>query len=196
MARDMSSPTRGTNQPLFGRGYTTAEGAFRVPTIARWPGKVPAGTVCRELATTMDFLPTFALLAGGEPPRDRILDGHDIRPLLFGADDAKSPYDVFYYYYLDQLQAVRSGPWKLFLPLESFTRHPHFRRGQSAAPLLFHLEQDIGSTTNVADQHPEVVQQLSALAEKARDDLGDQGRSGKNRRPIATVQDPQPRVLP
>ncbi|MFV1966430.1 MAG: sulfatase [Pirellulaceae bacterium] len=196
MARDPNRPSRGTNRPLFGRGYTTAEGAFRVPTLMRWPGKVPAGTTCRELATTMDFLPTFAYLAGGEPPRDRIIDGHDIRPLLFGADDAKSPYDAFYYYYLDQLQAVRSGPWKLFLPLESFVRHPHFRSGQEVTPLLFHLEQDIGSATNVADQHPDVVQRLLGLAEKARNDLGDLGRPGKNQRPIGTVEAPQPRLLP
>jgi arylsulfatase A-like enzyme len=196
MARDMQSPARGTNKPLFGRGYTTAEGAFRVPTLVRWPGKVPAGRTCTELATTMDLLPTFVRLAGGQPPQDRIIDGHDIRPLLFGEDDAKSPYDAFYYYYLDQLQAVRSGPWKLFLPLENFSRHPHFTRGQAAEPLLFNVEQDIASTNNVAPQHPEVVQRLMDLADKARKDLGDAGRPGKNQRPIGTVDSPQPPTLP
>jgi len=57
-----------------------------------------------------------------EPPQDRKIDGLDIRPLLTGAPGAKSPHEV-YYYYLDQLQAVRSGPWKLFLPLDGFVRH-------------------------------------------------------------------------
>ncbi len=195
MARDMNSPSRGTNRPLAGRGYTTAEGAFRVPTIAWWPGRVPAGATCDELATTMDLLPTFALLAGGKPPSDRIIDGHDVRPLLFGEPGAKSPYEAFYYYYTDQLQAVRSGPWKLFLPLESFTRHPHFKRGQKATALLFNVAEDIGSTNNVADEHPDVVRRLTALAEKAREDLGDRNRRGKNQRPPGRCENPKPQVL-
>ena len=195
MARDMNNPSRGTNRPLFGRGYTTAEGAFRVPTILWWPGRVPAGTVCNELATTMDLLPTFALLAGGKPPADRIIDGHDIRPLILGEPNARSPYEVFYYYNTDQLQAVRSGPWKLFLPLESFQRHPHFRRGQKATALLFNVVEDIGSTKNVADEHPQIVRRLMALAEKAREDLGDRGRPGKNQRPLGLCENPKPQVL-
>jgi arylsulfatase A-like enzyme len=68
MTRSPDGPYRGTNAPLFGRGYTTAEGAFRVPTIFWWPGKIPAGTVSDELATTMDLLPTFAHLAGTTAP--------------------------------------------------------------------------------------------------------------------------------
>ncbi len=193
MARDMDSPSRGTNKPLHGRGYTTSEGAFRVPTIMWWPGKVSAGAVCAELATTMDLLPTFARLAGTEPPAGRIIDGRDIRPLILGQPGAKSPYDVFYYYYQDQLQAVRSGPWKLFLPLESFTRHPHFNRNQQATALLFDVVEDIGSTTNVAADHPDVVERLMKLADQAREDLGDKGRSGKGQRPAAKIDNPTPR---
>ena len=119
LAADVNLPTRGSNQPLYGRGYTTAEGAFRVPTIVWWPGHVPAATECDQLVTTMDLLPTLALLAGGMPPTGRHLDGHDIRPLLLAEPGVASPYDVFYYYAQDQLQAVRSGPWKLFLPVEN-----------------------------------------------------------------------------
>ncbi|SVB61961.1 uncharacterized protein METZ01_LOCUS214815, partial [marine metagenome] len=136
MARDMDSPTRGTNKPLFGRGYTTAEGAFRVPTIMWWPGKVPAGTICAELSTTMDLLPTFARLAGGKAPQDRKIDGHDVRPLILGEPNAQTPYDVFYYYQRDHLQAIRSGPWKLFLPSEKAIRHPHVAKGKVVKPLL------------------------------------------------------------
>ena len=191
---DMNDLSRGSNRPLFGRGYTTAEGGFRVPTIMWWPGRIPAGTVCGELATTMDLLPTFARLAGGEPPRDRILDGHDIRPLIFAEPGAQTPYDVFYYYAQDQLQAVRSGPWKLFLPLDSFTRHPHFRKSHSSEPLLFHVVDDIGSTNNVAAEHPEQVRRLMALAEIARADLGDRGRPGANQRPPGKVERPRPQV--
>lgn len=190
-----ASPARGSNGPLFGRGYTTAEGGFRVPAIAWWPGRIAAGTVCRELATTMDLMPTLTRLAGGEPPRDRILDGHDIRPLLFAEPAAVSPYDAFYYYDRDQLHAVRQGPWKLFVPLDSFRRHPHFDAGRPVEPLLFNLVSDVGSTRNVATEHREIVERLMALAAQARADLGDRGRPGANQRPPGIVQDPGPRVL-
>lgn len=193
---DLEDLARGTNLPLFGRGYTTAEGAFRVPTLAWWPGRIPAGTVCEELATTMDLLPTFARLAGGEPPADRRIDGHDIRPLLFGEPGAKSPYEAFFYYYLDQLQAVRSGPWKLFLPLEGFERHPHFQKSGSTEPLLFHLVEDVGCRRNVAGAHPEIVARLSRLAEGMRGDLGDRGSPGPGMRPVGRVENPTPRLLP
>ena len=195
LSRDVSSPARGSNLPLFGRGYTTAEGAFRVPTIMWWPGKVPAATVCDELATTMDLLPTLARFAGGEPPRDCIIDGHDARDLILGASGASSPYEAFYYYHLDQLQAVRSGPWKLFVPLEDFARHPHFVSGRPTQTLLFNVVTDIGSTRNVAEQHPDTVRRLLALAETARQDLGDVGRPGKNQRKPGKVESPQPLVL-
>jgi arylsulfatase A len=192
---DLNDLSRGSNRPLFGRGYTTAEGGFRVPTIMWWPGKIPAGTVCDQLATTMDLLPTFARLAGRQPPQDRTIDGHDIRPLIFGQAGAQTPYDAFYYYAQDQLQAVRSGPWKLFLPLKSFSRHPHFRKGQEPEPLLFHVIDDIGSTRNVASEHPDQVRRLTELAEVARADLGDAGRPGANQRPPGKVDNPQPRLL-
>jgi arylsulfatase A-like enzyme len=137
--------SRGSNLPLRGRGYTTAEGAFRVPAIMWQPNTVPAGTTCEELCTTMDFLPTFAAMAGAAAPKDRRIDGHDIRSLVTGRQGSRSPYEAFYYYNLDQLQAVRSGPWKLFLPLETFERHPHFKIGtRDTAPLLFHLVNDVG----------------------------------------------------
>ena len=192
MAPDMNSPVRGSNRPLHGRGYTTSEGAFRVPTIMWWPGQVAAGSECGELATTMDLLPTFAAMTGAKVPQDRIIDGHDIAPLIMGQLDAKSPYDVFYYYERDQLQAVRSGPWKLFLPLSEFTKHPHFRKNQKATTLLFNVVDDIACEHNVADKHPDIVQRLLNAAETAREDLGDRGRPGKGQRERGKVDQPQP----
>lgn len=190
MAKDMSSPSRGTNRPLHGRGYTTSEGAFRVPTIMWWPGSVPAGTVCEELTTTMDLLPTFTKFAGGMVPKDIVIDGHDIAPLIVGRADAKSPYDAFFYYERDQLQAVRSGPWKLFVPLHDFTKHPHFRSRPAEEPLLFDVVDDIACERNVAASHPDVVARLSALAETARADLGDRGRPGAGQRSAGKVEHP------
>ncbi len=183
---------RGTNSPLNGRGYTTAEGAFRVPTIMWWPGTIPAGTVCAEFSSTMDLLPTFAVLSGGEIPNDRIIDGHDISPLVFGEKSTASPYQVFYYYYTDQLQAVRSGPWKLFVPLKEFDQHPHFKKGESSLPLLFNVVEDISSSNNVADQFPELVMELTNLAEIGREDLGDKDRSGANIRNPGKIENPIP----
>ncbi len=187
---------RGSNLPLHGRGYTTSEGAFRIPTIWWQPGKVPAGTVCEELCSTMDLLPTFAALAG-KPfvPKNKI-DGHDIRALIYGEKGAKSPYEAFCYYYLDQLQAVRSGPWKLFVALESPLRHPHFKPGvKSTYPLLFNLVEDVGCERNVAIEHPEIVARLSKFADTIRADLGDRGKPGAEMRQIGRVENPVPVVL-
>lgn len=188
-------PSLGSNLPLHGRGYTTSEGAFRVPTIMWWPGKIPAATTCTELATTMDVLPTFAKLAGGSAPEGRVIDGKDIRPLVLGDSNAESPHDAFYYYYLEQLQAVRSGPWKLFLPLERASRHPHFGRDKRITSLLFDVVTDPACSENVADRHPEVVQSLTELADRARQDLGDADRKGSGQRKPGYIEETTPRLL-
>lgn len=195
--RDPKDLSRGSNLPLHGRGYTTSEGAFRVPTIIWQPGKVPAGTTCDELASTMDLLPTFGQLAGASLPSDRTIDGKDISPLLFGTKEATSPHKAYYYYQQDQLQAVRSGPWKLFLPVKA-ARHPHFTAAFPPQNLLFNVVEDIGCESNVAAEHPEVVARLTLLAEIAREDLGDTDRPGKGQRPLGRIppnQKPQPQLL-
>jgi len=184
----------GDNGPLRGWKGSTWEGGMREPCIVRWPGQVPAGTTCDELVCTMDLLPTFARLAGTRPPSDRIIDGKDIWSLMADSGEAKSPHEAFYYYQMDQLQAVRSGKWKLHLPLKPKKRN--WGEPEPEAPLqLFDLEADIGERNNVADRHPQVVRRLMALAEKAREDLGDTGRPGKNQRPAGVVQDPKPLLM-
>lgn len=195
LARNPEELSRGSNRPLHGRGYTTGEGAFRVPTIAWWPGTAPAGTTCEELASTIDLLPTFAALAGVEPSGERRIDGKDIRPLILGEPDATSPHSAFYFYERDQLQAVRSGPWKLFVPLEQFSRHPHFKPGHSADPLLFNVVTDVGCESNVAADHPDVVARLMGLASEAREDLGDRGIVGRGMRQPGRVEHPSPVVM-
>lgn len=188
-------PPQGSNRPLAGWGYTTAEGGMRVPCIMRWPGTIPAGATCRELCSTIDLLPTLARLAGTSEPRDRLLDGRDIGPLMRGEPGARSPHEAFYFYHVEQLQAVRSGRWKLYLPLAA---RQIDRRGRSreAPARLYDLHADPGETTNLADQHFEVVERLLALAEKAREDLGDAGRPGKNQRQAGWVERPKPQTLP
>ena len=190
MGPDMNGVERGTNRPLNGRGYTTSEGGFRIPALMWWPGTIPEGTECHELATTMDFLPTFANLGGGKTPDDRIIDGHEIWPLMEGKTAAKTPYEAFYYYDKDQLQAVRMGPWKLFVPLDTFRIHPHFTEGNSHSPLLFNVEEDISSQHNVAKENPLVVRRLMGWAEKARLDLGDLNQKGAHQRAPGKVENP------
>lgn len=119
----------------------------------------------------------------------------DIAPLLFGTAHAKSPYDAFYYYHQDQLQAVRSGPWKMFLPVAATTEHPHFSSTQQPTTLLFNVVEDIACKHNVAAAHPEIVAQLNALANHARRDLGDQGQPGLGQRPIGKAAIASPRRL-
>lgn len=169
----------GSNGPLRGAKNSTWEGGMRVPFIVRWPEKIPAGRVSGELITAMDLLPTIARLTGSSLPGDRKIDGRDIWPILAGDEQAKSPHEAFYYYRDDRLQAVRSGKWKLHV----------FRPGTGTTQMLFDLEADIGETTDVSRQHPDVVGRLEALAEKARDDIGDAatGRPGKNVRPIGEL---------
>jgi arylsulfatase A-like enzyme len=189
------NPPQGSCAPYKGYGYDTSEGAMRMPCIMRWPGRIPAGKVCEEIATTMDLLPTFAGLAGTTPPQGRTIDGHDIRPLLFGERGAKSPYDEtgFFYYRIEQLQAVRAGPWKLYLPLEK----KFIANNRKTAPSqleLYDLRSDIAEEREVSAQHPDVIKRLLALGEKAREELGDVDRPGKGQRPAGWVEKPTPRV--
>ena len=187
--------SRGTNAPLHGRGYTTSEGAFRIPAIAWQPGTVPADTNCERMCTTMDILPTFAKLAGARLSHQ--VDGRNITGELTGTANRELPIPALFYYHTDQLQAVRSGPWKLFLPLQSFSRHPHFKRGaQFNGPLLFNLVEDVSCQRNVVADHPEVVERLTALANRARADLGDRGKRGKGQRRIGRIENPTPCLLP
>ena len=158
---DNGGTQRGVNAPLRGYKGSTWEGGMREPTIAWWPGKIPAGTETDAVTSMMDILPTFVKLAGGSLPADRKLDGGDIWPILAGEPGAKSPHDVFYYYRGLNLQAVRSGPWKLHL----------------AKTELYNLETDIGETTNVAAANPDEV---AAAAGLGRPDEG-RSRPGRHR---------------
>lgn len=187
----------GSRGPFREAKGTTFEGGMRVPMIARWPGQIPAGQTCNELCTTMDILPTFAAIAGGKPG-ERKIDGHDIRPLLMGEENAKTPYEAFCYYWNHGLDGIRSGPWKLHFPhtFPSLTGEA----GRDGLPAgitqgkidlsLFNLDDDPGEQKNVIDEHPDVVERLKKLADAAREDLGDahQKMPGKNRRAAGQME--------
>ena len=190
---DNGSRQKGSNDPLRGKKGRTDEGGMRVPCVVRWPGKIPAGSSSGEITATIDLLPTFAKLAGTSAPTDRTIDGKDIWPILSGQPQARSPHEAFYYYQMDQLQAVRSGPWKLFVAMDAKKRN--WGKPEPAQPLkLFNLATDIHEDTNLATAKPEVVKRLLALAEKARQDLGDTGRPGAGQRKAGWVEKAAPRL--
>ena len=179
----------GDNGALRGHKGQVWEGGMRVPCIVHWPGKIEAGAVSDELVTAMDFYPTLAGLAGYRVPALPLRDGHDISDIWLGRPGAKSPYDAFFYYAVDRLQAARMGPWKLHLGLTQQQIDP--KKYQ-----LYNLATDLGETTNVAKDHPEIVQKILARMQVMREDIGDKilNIKGRNERAPAVSENPRPLV--
>jgi arylsulfatase A-like enzyme len=154
----------GSNAPFRGYKASTWEGGFREPFLARWPGRIPAGSVCLDPACTMDLFTTSARLAGAGVPADRPIDGQDMAPALFGA--GPSPRKEFYYFdspfnSQTQLCAVRSGSWKL-----------HFRKAKSGEvpsfePIeLYNLDRDCAESLNLLKEEPRLAAQMAEQARK------------------------------
>lgn len=177
----------GSALPLRDGKGSAYEGGMREPCIMRWPGHIPAGKVCDQIAVTIDLYPTFARLAGAKLPTNRIIDGKDIWPLMHGDENAKTPHEAFFYYRAYNLEAIRCGDWKLILEREKGPETPN----QKLTEALYNLQTDIGEQHNVLAEHPEVVNRLHALMERSREDLGDQlaRQPGKNRRLPGRVQE-------
>ena len=190
----------GSNGELRGIKGTTWEGGLRVPCIMRWPSKIPAGVVRSDITSSIDFLPTLAGITGADVPQDRIIDGTDISSLMFTSDDVKPPRDTFFYYMGNRLEAVRKGKWKLHVSRElrahqqtGIVSQAVIDENAGTVPGLFDLESDIGETTNVYDNYPDIVADLSALAQACRVDIGDEatGMAGVNIRLAARVDNPE-----
>lgn len=174
------------NAPLRGFKASTWEGGVRVPTIAWWPGRIPAGTETDAITGMFDILPTFAALAGAELPADRKIDGENIWPILAGAKDAKPAHDTFFYYRGLKLEAVRHGDWKLQLAGAG-------KKDAATKPRLYNLKADIGESNDVAAANPDVVKQLEALVAAMKDDLGLDGPA-KGSRELGKVKDARPLI--
>ena len=170
---------KGTNAgsagPLRGGKAGTFEGGEREPSLAWWPGHVPAGTACDAVMANFDLMPTFYKLAGGTTPFKHPIDGKDISPLFFG-QTKESPHEAFFYIASKSIQAVRSGPWKLaivpqfegrgdYQPITPDLDHP-------LPPRLYNLDEDIGEQHDVAAAHPEVVERLRGYLRAMDADLG------------------------
>jgi arylsulfatase A len=152
----------GSALPLRGFKFQTYEGGMREPMIAQWKGKIPAGTVCSEIASTIDLLPTIAHLSGAELPEKKI-DGKNIWSLLSGENGAKSPHDAFYYYSDTTIQAVRSNKWK-------------FREVKGEVE-LFNLEEDISESKNIAADNPVMIE----IMRQKRDEFDKELKADKRR---------------
>jgi len=176
---------------------TTFEGGTRVPLLVRWPAKIKPGTVNSHLMTNMDWLPTIAAATGAPLPKKRI-DGINFMPSL--TNSTVSPREVFYYYFgVNNLEAVRYKNWKLVLPHTSSSyRLLHGKDGKGGkiahvpVPMaLYDLAHDPGEAYDVQELYPDIKQKLLQLADEARADLGDDltGKPGPNRRPDAHIPD-------
>ena len=188
----------GSTGPLREGKGTMWEGGARVPCIMRWPGHIPAGTVCDKIAATIDLLPTIAAITEAKLPKKKI-DGVNIQALLEGRKDA-NPRDHYYYYYSDELRCIRQGKWKLHFPHEYRSYEgvepgrDGFRSSYAKGTTelaLYDLENDIGERNNVAEKYPQIVQRLKSLAEKIRQELGDSltKHEGKEIRPAGRIPD-------
>lgn len=168
-----NGPSKGSAKPLSGKKGTTLEGGQRMPTVIRWPKRIPAGTETDEMLTTMDVLPTFAKLCGANLPKDLVIDGKDMMPTL--VEDAESPHEYFFYAHWGVLEGVRWKSWKL--------------RIIDGKETLHHLSKDIGEKKNVAAQHPEIVQKLKAAMR------GFEHEMEANVRPAGVVENPVPLTM-
>jgi len=193
---DNGGTQRAVNAPLRGFKGSTWEGGMREPTIAWWPGKVPAGTTCDAITGMIDILPTLAALAGAKLPNSKI-DGVNIWPHLCGKADGKPAHETFYYYRGLKLEAIRHGPWKLRF---ASAADPAAKGGGKKRPKaqpnsdqLYNLATDIGETTDVAAANPEIVKKLQAIATAMENDLGTKD-TGPGCRELGRVTNPQPLI--
>lgn len=188
----------GSAGELRGSKITTWEGGVRVPMIMKWKNVLSAGTVYSEITGIIDMAPTIAAAAGASMPDDRVIDGENLLPYILDQKNGQKPHDVYYHYAGTWLQAVRSGKWKLHFArpdirpsrygeCADWFSNAGFLAGFLKEDLLFNLETDIGETKNLANEFPEIVQELKNKAKKAREDIGDYGMKGKNSRPIGST---------
>ena len=187
---DNGATSQKYNNPYSGTKYVSLEGGHRVPFILYWKGRVQP-TVSDVPVIAMDLFPTLSELMGAPMPPDRKFDGVSLVPLLEGGEIIRPKDQPFYYYNCENLQAVRVGEWKLFLP-RTKEQMPWWdlAAGKSKpikTPQLYNLTEDGAEENDVAGEHPERVSEMTALAEATREKLGEFGRRGSEQRPTGTL---------
>ena len=173
----------GSALPWRGKKGSNFEGGVREPCMMRWPGRIPAGTTCNQIAGNVDLLPTFAKLVGVEPAKDHALDGRDITPLMF--DPKAGPVrDTHLYFTANQtVAAIRQGDWKLFLaapannaPAKKKAAKKARADSDSTGPVLYNLATDPSETKDVAAENPEIVSKLQAEAARREAEIKEHRR--------------------
>ena len=144
---------------LRGGKGSTWDGGMREPTLFWWPGKIQPGIV-RGIGSTLDMLPTCASLAGAKLPKDLVLDGYDISPALLGT--GPSPREEMFFYRGEQVFAVRKGPYKAHFTTQAGYRD---KPQKHDPPALYNLEHDPSEKYDIAKDHPDIVAELTKLAE-------------------------------
>ena len=173
----------GSSGGLRGRKGQSYEGGFRIPLIAKWPRKIPAGTVCEQTAMNIDIFPTILALAGVELPTDRVIDGKDMIGLLTGTQD-KPTHEAFYFYHYDKLEGIRMGDWKYFskinryvwpVPLDNTGNITSAMAGKQIGkrwPLLYNVKTDPSESYNVLNKYPEKAKMLKSEMDKWIEESG------------------------
>jgi arylsulfatase A len=187
---DNGGTARASNTPLRGHKGSTLEGGVRVPTIAWWPGKIPAGTSTDAITGMHDILPTAAAMSCAKLPTDRKLDGVDLTAQLMGDAGIPPAHDTFFYFNGLHLNAVRQGDWKLQVAMGKEITE----KEKAFIPQLYNLKEDIGELRNLASEQPDIVARLQALIGEMDKDLGTR-TLGIGCRELGRVATPKP-ILP
>jgi len=176
----------GSPGSLRGRKGQSYEGGFRVPFVAKWPGRIPGGTVSSASVMNIDLYPTLLSLAGVGLPEDRIVDGKNISGLLKGRTE-KSPHDALYFYHYDRLEGISDGRWKYIdkmnryvwpIALDTAPVPDSLGKEQMGNrwPLLYNVRQDPGEAYNVINTHPEVAERMKKKLNAFRKEMKDNPR--------------------
>ena len=173
----------GSALPWRGKKGTNFEGGVREPCMMRWPGRIPAGSTCNQIAGNIDLLPTFAKLVGVEPAKNRVLDGRDITPLMFDLKSGPARDTQLYFTAQQTLAAIRQGDWKLFLTEPTNKTGAKKKAAKktpaetdSTGPVLYNLAADPSETKDVAAEHPEIVTKLQAEAARREAEIKEHRR--------------------
>ena len=140
---------------------------MREPGIAWWPGKIRAGSINRQMASSLDLFPTCLTLAGVPVPADRIIDGFDMSLMLLGK--GQSQRNTMIYYNGDEVYALRKGPYKAHFT--TFSGYGKDAPAKHDPPLLFQLPNDPGERFDIAAEHPEVVADIQQELAKHKANL-------------------------
>jgi arylsulfatase A len=140
-----------------GKQYTF-EGGMRVPTVAMWKNKIPAGIIYNNTASQMDWFPTFAKITGINLPENLVLDGRDISKVLFNIGRRED--STYMYFDGADLQCYRKGSWKIKKPYEGYEGSVWKKAVKAHDTLLIDLKEDPGERNNLFERYPEKARNL------------------------------------